>query len=288
MATVRRDGEAAADALNEYWDALVRPGSDVTLASLVESVDPGLSEAVRRVSARDDTPSPSPRFVAGLWSDLLAPRRPEPVRQPRRPPPAQRAPIERVARSRRPLVELVVAAILVVAFAGGLTDGLLPPPFVSGSPTAFAHEAALPLVELGCASMSTPEPDRLVGAQVVVPPSPRLDDDLPVTRSADGCADLDVTNACPSTVEPPGMAGGSTRGDRTTGGGKGDTDCPPFVRGARDVPAGNTQAAARRIQSVALATTRWRTAAPGVMRRMLATIRSRWVSTSADTTPGGA
>lgn len=154
---------AAADALDRYWDgltlthALTTPGGGPT--SQDEALDLALTRSVRQLRLLDATPHPEPGFANRLWADLMTGQAsPAPA-----PPPAPSVVGRLSSLSRhRFLVELTVAAALLLVLFGGGAALKLPVALDPASPTVAASAATSATVEAtvlsGCAQTVTPEP----------------------------------------------------------------------------------------------------------------------------------
>lgn len=153
---------AAADALDRYWDgltlthAVTTPGGP---APLDEALDPALTRSVRRLRLLDATPHPEPGFANRLWADLMT-GQPSPA-----PVPQQATTVAGRLSSlsrHRFLVELTVAAALLLVLFGGGAALKLPVALDPASPTVAASAGASTTVEAavlsGCARTVTPEP----------------------------------------------------------------------------------------------------------------------------------
>ena len=143
-----RDRERAAEALNRYWDDLVR-GRGATRVDRPppDDVDPTLATAIHRLHGLDETPAPDAAFGARLWQGLVSPvlagrgagQPPAEV-----PAPGGSQPLRLV----RPtggwsFGRLATAAALVLAVLGGTGGGRgLIPALPGGSPTVSAGEPA--------------------------------------------------------------------------------------------------------------------------------------------------
>jgi len=133
---------------------------------------PALADAVRRLHARDDAPAPDPAFAARLRRDLFPPgvaatqaASASPADDATTPTPAPLVPGGRVLPflhpiARRPLAELVAAALLLAVLGGSLGGrGLLPNLGGGSPPTVAAHAAAVPTFPaLSCVASPTPYP----------------------------------------------------------------------------------------------------------------------------------
>lgn len=144
-----------AEALNHFWDELggAHPGGP---ARPDERLDPGLTRSVRRLRQVDETPRPEPAFAAHLWAELMtAPATATPS-------PGLAGSLVRWPRHRF-LVEVTVAAALLLMVLGGGTAFNLPGGLDATAPTAAAsaapgHGAIAPAI--GCQHTVTPEPTR--------------------------------------------------------------------------------------------------------------------------------
>ena len=181
----------AAEALDRFWDGLLRapavhPGGPPPLA---DGLDPTLAEAVRRLHADDDAPAPDAGFAVRLWQELVAatPVAPEPTPGPPR---RDRSALGFVASPGgrgRLLVELAVAAALVVAiFGGGLGQSDFVPGLGQGSPTASAHTGQAPdaggdVRVAACGAAATRAPG---GGRAVEPSPTPLGASFPATSTA--------------------------------------------------------------------------------------------------------
>lgn len=153
---------AAADALDRYWDgltltqAVTAPGGP---APLDEALDPALTRSVRQLRLLDATPHPEPGFANRLWADLMTGQASPALG----PPPALTVVGRLGALSRhRFLVELTVAAALLLVLFGGGAALKLPVALDPASPTVAASAGASGTVEAAvltaCARTVTPEP----------------------------------------------------------------------------------------------------------------------------------
>lgn len=168
--------EHGADALDHYWDDLVRPRG-VHLGGLSDArlpnstiVDPALEAAVRRLYAADDAPPPSAEFSVRLRRDLVGAGAAEPgsaaAASPR---PEVVAPRSlgvvhaRLGRRDVARAALAVAAAIGLALVEGRDlDRLLPG--LHGATPTIAAEARTPPptpVAAGCTPPATP--DNLAG-----------------------------------------------------------------------------------------------------------------------------
>ena len=131
-------------------------------------IAPGLAAAVRRLHARDDAPAPDPAFALRLRRDLMPPAAlpvdaasaadadPASVPAP--------ASLDRGGRvlpllpplARRPLLELVAAALLLAVLGGSFGGRALLPGLDPGSPTVAAHAAPATPPGLSCPASLTP------------------------------------------------------------------------------------------------------------------------------------
>lgn len=146
----------SADALDRFWDGLTsaHPGGP---SRPDELLDPSLQRSVRRLRLVDETPAPDPVFTARLRSELMTtlptPVVVSPVAGSRR--------FGTLAR-RRVLVELVVAAALLLAVLGGGPVLKLPVSLDPAAPTVAASAAATGSAGFAragaCAQTVTPEP----------------------------------------------------------------------------------------------------------------------------------
>ena len=143
-----RDQERAAEALNGFWDDLVRgQGATRVDRSPPDSVDPTLATAVRRLHGLDETPAPDAEFPARLWQGLVSPSL---AGQGAGQPPAE-VPAPGGSQPLRLLHptdgwsfgRLATAAALILAVLGGTGGGRgLIPAFPGGSPTVSVGEPA--------------------------------------------------------------------------------------------------------------------------------------------------
>jgi hypothetical protein len=164
-----------ADALNRFWDELgsAHPGGP---ARPEERLDPNLTRSVRRLRQVDEAPRPEPAFAARLWADLMttpAPAAPAPASSPA--PSGLAGSLSRWPRH-RVLVELTVAAALLLMVLGGGTAFNLPGAFDASAPTSAASAAApgYAAIASGCNHTVTPEPTQAAiatGALSTAPPA---------------------------------------------------------------------------------------------------------------------
>ena len=166
MSPNARGGDrVTAEALNRFWDELggAHPGGP---ARSEDRLEPGLTHAVRRLRQVDDTPRPEPAFAAQLWVDLMT----SPA-QATTPPVGSPGLAGRLSRwpRHRVLVEVTVAAALLLMVLGGGTAFNLPGAFDSAAPTAAASMDAPGSAAVAgeCHNTVTPEPTQAaVTAQV--------------------------------------------------------------------------------------------------------------------------
>ena len=141
------------------------PGPDLVPG---RDIAPGLAAAVRRLHARDDAPAPDPAFALRLRRDLIslaalpvdaasaAHAKPASVAAP--------APLGRGGQvlsllpplARRPLRELVAAALLLAVVGGSFGGRGLLPGLVPGSPTVAAQAAPASPPRPSCPASPTP------------------------------------------------------------------------------------------------------------------------------------
>jgi hypothetical protein len=173
----RRGDRRRADALDRYWDSLAQPHQGVDGAHLgghaqpEEMLDPGLKHAVRRVQLVDDAPPVDPAFAGWLWADLMrqsaAPALPLAAAVPVAAAGGLSGRLTALPRH-RVLVELAIAAALLVAVLGGASALKLPVAFDPVTPTAAAEAIAPSVASVaagpGCERTVTPEPTLSAGA----------------------------------------------------------------------------------------------------------------------------
>lgn len=166
-----RKGAAAeritADALDRFWDGLTagHPGGPSRPRDLL---DPSLQRSVRWLRLIDATPGPDPVFASRLRAELIR---------------SQRAPVAIspavdgrrfgcLAR-RRVLVELAVAAALLLAVLGGGPALNLPVSLDPAAPTVAASAAAPGnagfAAGAACTQTTTPEPTVAAAGAVPAP-----------------------------------------------------------------------------------------------------------------------
>ena len=155
---------AVADALDRYWDGLTIAHTVTASggpAPLDEALDPALTRSVRQLRLLDATPHPEPGFANRLWADLItgqASLAPVPS-----PAPTVVGRLSSLSRHRF-LVELTVAAALLLVLFGGGAALKLPVALDPASPTVAARAGASGTVEAavlwGCGQTVTPEPTR--------------------------------------------------------------------------------------------------------------------------------
>ena len=153
---------AAADALDRYWDGLTIAQTWGVLSEPAprdEALDPALTRSMRQLRLLDAAPHPEPGFANRLWADLMAGQAlpaPAPL-----PAPTVVGRISSLSRHRF-LVELTVAAALLLVLFGGGAALKLPVALDPASPTVAASTAMFATVEAavlpGCARTVTPEP----------------------------------------------------------------------------------------------------------------------------------
>jgi hypothetical protein len=151
-----------ADALDRYWDSLATAqvlGASGGLSRPDELLDPTLTRSVRQVRMIDATPHPEPGFASQLWADLMAPQIiPSPA------PPSSPTFAARLRALPRPrvLVELAVAAALLLVVLGGGAALELPVALDPAVPTAAASAGAAESGAVAgattCPRTVTPEP----------------------------------------------------------------------------------------------------------------------------------
>ena len=173
---------ATADALDRYWDSLVSArarGTPGGPSRPDELLDPTLTRALRHARMIDPTPHPEPGFAGQLWADLMTGRQ--------NLAPVPRPPLTLVARLRglprpRVLVELAVAAALLLVVLGGGAALELPVALDPAVPTAAASTGA-PESEAragigACLHTVTPEPTQVTQLRaeslsgIPTPPAP--------------------------------------------------------------------------------------------------------------------
>lgn len=167
------DGAAervTADALDRFWDGLTaaHPGGPSRPDELLE---PSLQRSVRRLRLVDQTPGPDPVFASRLRTELTR-RQPALVAIP---PAFGGCRFGSLAR-RRVLVELVVAAALLLAVLGGGPALNLPVSLDPAAPTVAASAAAPGSAGFAavaaCALTVTPEPTSTASGAVPIPTRP--------------------------------------------------------------------------------------------------------------------
>lgn len=179
------DGAAerlTADALDRFWDGLTaaHPGGPPRPDELL---DPSLQRLVRRLRLVDETPGPDSLFATRLRAELVSSQvAPVAIR-----PSVSGRRFGSLAR-RRVLVELVVAAALLLAVLGGGPALNLPVSLDPAAPTVAASAAsggAGFAAGAACTRTATPEPTSAVGGAV---PSP--------TRSPEPAIGLAAFETC--------------------------------------------------------------------------------------------
>ena len=164
-----------ADALDRYWDSLsyshlgdTHPGGR---SRPEEMLDPGLKHVVRQAQFVDDAPRVDPAFAGQLWADLMRQSAPPALPAARIVPSGPNGGLSgRISAlpRHRFLVELAVAAALLVAVLSGGSALQLPVAFDPVAPTAAAEAVAPGVASVapspGCGQTVTPEPTLVAGA----------------------------------------------------------------------------------------------------------------------------
>lgn len=167
---IGRDGREA-EALDRYWDGLVR-GGGVHPGGLEGEADgpsvgfdAGLAAAVGHLHAGDEAPAPSPAFATRLRRDLFGARVAEPGGTVAAMPGAG-AGVGRSLGLVHPLLGwrsagravAAVAAAIVLALVGGVDPHRLVPGLIGPTPTVAAEERMSPATTeaAGCVSTATP------------------------------------------------------------------------------------------------------------------------------------